>query len=1064
MGDGSDLVTYGANGLRLLTGSEYSTSLSASTNVRLTTSATDASSLNIRSLVLANSGTSILATIARNQTLTLSSGALLSSGTVGNVISGGSITFGYNSATQYEGIIHTVADLTIGSAITNNAGQPVTLTKSGPAQLTLTGNNSYSGATYVGNGALHVAVGGAVIGSGDFTVGGNPAVLTVDGGKIATNATGNVFYLGGVAGQTGEIDVSAGSVVSSNAGGSVILGDFGTGIWNQAGGTTTIAGGLTGANSPGSTAQMNLSGGSIQASGNFLVAQSGTGALNLSGTCGLSTPSLAIVGWTSGFAAGTVNLDGGTLAVGAVAETSSGQIASGTATFNFNGGVLRATASNTAFLQGLDYAYVQSGGAVIDTQGYRDTIGQPLLSYAATGSGGLTKLGTGLLALTASNTYTGLTTVNGGTLQLGDGVNNCGSVAGDILLANGSTLVFANPASMNCAAAITGRGNLVMSGPGELALSGANAYSGTTTINGGLLAFNNAASLPPRSIVTINHGAAMAATSLYTPADWLSSGVIAPGSSGALALTANCDQDLNLQSPTTYALLSLGSSGNNTYSGTLTPVGTTYRLGGGGGTLTMTQPLIGGDNLVVNGPGGVVLANMASLSLSSLQMSSAAGPVSLQLAGAAYSVGSLAVSGTAGASVTLGNSAAGTATTLTLGGDNRSSTFSGAIGDLSAVNAAAIGSLVKTGSGTLVLTGSSTYSGPTVINGGTLKLYGFIPGLYEGMVCTNNSWFDTYSSIPCTSVQTSARWGDSKTSGGNNVYPAWGDDTTWGYVGYFKNPSNQSVTYTFGKNFDDNGYLSLDGVTLIDDTTLDKPSDKNRYPDSGLALDRSPFRPRWRWRWPGRQFFWRPRHGLQQQWRRNLVCLRRPGQWKPARGPVGRQQSSACHHGLDHRRRLDVGPRRRQPANRLHGRLRPGRQRKCDQRQYPQPVRTDAQPYRWIEQLQRPDPRQRHAQPRHVGQWHASPRRQEQLQRTDDPHCRCAPGQRWRRPAIQLEPRLQRQPGAIRLRRRLAEQWRLQSFFGFRCRPGPVSVMERWRLRGPWRQADRHPRPGDGHQ
>jgi autotransporter-associated beta strand protein len=222
---------------------------------------------------------------------------------------------------------------------------------------------------------------------------------------------------------------------------------------------------------------------------------------------------------------------------------------------------------------------------------------------------------------------------------------------------------------------------------------------------------------------------------------------------------------------------------------------------------------------VVGGPGGVVLASTAGLSLSSLQINSAVGPASLQLAGVAYSVGSLANSGTGAVSVILGNSAAGTATTLTLGGDNSSSTFGGAIGDLLAVNRAAIGSLVKMGSGTLVLSGSSNYSGPTVISGGTLRLYGFIPGLYEGMVSTNTATFDTADAIPHTSVQLWARWGDSKTSGGNNVYPAWGDDTTWGYTGYFYNPSSRNVSYEFGKNFDDNGYLNIDGTTLIDDTT-----------------------------------------------------------------------------------------------------------------------------------------------------------------------------------------------------------------------------------------------------
>ena len=729
-GSGTDLVTYGSNGLRLLASSEYSASLAASTNVKLTASATAAGSLSILSLVLSDSGTGVQATIPSSQTLTLSSGALLSTGSVANTVSGGTLTFGSNAATAYEGIIHAAGDLAIGSAIANNGSHAVLLTKSGPGTLTLTGTDTYSGGTYVSGGTLQVAAGGAVVSGGALNIGGNAPALNVSGGTVSTGASGNAVYLGGLAGQTGVVNVSAGNFTSSYAGASNILGNYGTGLWNQTGGTSSFASALTGANQAGSAAQMNFSGGSINAASDILVAQGGAGTLNLSGPCAVSTPWLAMVGWTSSFATCTVNLGGGTLAVGTVAETCSGQTASGLATFDFNGGLLRATASNTSFLQGLDYAYVQSGGAVIDTQGYSDTIGQALLSYAGTSSGGLTKLGSGLLTLTASNTYTGLTTVSGGTLQLGDGVSNNGSVGGGIFLANGSTLVFANPAALAYASGITGSGSLLACGAGTLTLSGTNTYNGTTTLNAGLLVFSNTGSLPAGSIVTINNGAALAATAIYTPAGWLSNGVIAASSSGALALTASCAQNLNFQSPTTYAGLALGSVGNNTYSGTLTPVGTTYRLGGGGGTLTMTQPLAGGNNLVVSGPGGVALANTASLSLGSLQINTSAGAASLQLAGVAYSTGSLANTGTGAASLTLGNAATGTATILTIGGDNSSSTFGAAIGDLETVKAAATGSLVKTGSGTLVLTGSSTYSGPTAVNGGVLRVPGnnLLPG------------------------------------------------------------------------------------------------------------------------------------------------------------------------------------------------------------------------------------------------------------------------------------------------------------------------------------------------
>jgi autotransporter-associated beta strand protein len=815
-GSGTDLVTYGVNGLRLLAPSEYSSSIATGNNVKLTGNASVNSSTSILALVMANSGSAPQLTIASGKTLTLTSGAILSSGGSA-AINGGSLTFGNHAATAYEGILQTAANLAIGSSLTDNSGHSVTITKSGPALLTLTGINSYSGGTYVDGGTLQVNPGATVVGGGAFTVGGSPAVLNVSGGTVSTSNSGNAIYLGGVAGQTGIVNFSAGSLASNNSAASVIVGDYGSGVWNQTGGTANIAGTVTGANSPGSVATMNLSGGSLHVNTSMLLGQGGAGTLNLSGSCALSTPWLGMVGWTSGAATGTVNLNGGTLAVATVAETASGQTASGIATFNFNGGLLRATSSTTAFMQGLDYAYVQSGGAVIDSQGYSDVIGQALLA-AGGSSGGLTKLGTGLLELTASNTYIGVTTVSRGSLQLGDGAVNNGSVAGGIALANASTLIFANPSAQSYSAGISGSGSLILSGPGPLTLAGTNSYSGATTVSGGMLAFNNPGSMPSGAVVTLTNGAALAATSINSPANWLSGGAIAPSSTGSLALTGSCSQNLNLQSPTAYANLSLGSSGSNTYSGTLTPFGTTYRLGGGGGSLTMSQPLNNGNNLLVTGPGSVVLSATGGQSFGSMQINTAGGAASLQLTAAVYSTNSLANSGTSSASLLLGNAAVGAATTLTIGGNNSSSTFSGTIGDMASVNPAATGGLIKAGSGGLVLRGNSTYTGPTVISGGVVKLSGFVAGLYEGMVSTNNSTFDTTDPIPLTSVQLWARWGDSKISGGNNVYPAWGDDTTWGYSGFFDNPSSQSVTYEFGKNFDDDGYLMIDGSVLINNT------------------------------------------------------------------------------------------------------------------------------------------------------------------------------------------------------------------------------------------------------
>ena len=75
----------------------------------------------------------------------------------------------------------------------------------------------------------------------------------------------------------------------------------------------------------------------------------------------------------------------------------------GTGVFNFNGGVLKAnTGAVNAFMTGLTSANVQTGGAIIDSNGQSITIGQKLVSGVTSGTdGGLTKQGTGTVTITA---------------------------------------------------------------------------------------------------------------------------------------------------------------------------------------------------------------------------------------------------------------------------------------------------------------------------------------------------------------------------------------------------------------------------------------------------------------------------------------------------------------------------------------------------------------------------------------------------------------------------------------------------------------------------------------
>lgn len=110
---------------------------------------------------------------------------------------------------------------------------------------------------------------------------------------------------------------------------------------------------------------------------------------------------------------------------------------------------------------------------------------------SATGLGGiggtasLTKSGAGKLTITVNNIYTGPTTINGGTIQVGS-AGTTGSL-GTGPISNNGTLAFNRSDAIAVANDISGSGALQHLGPDALIVTGANTYSGTTTITSGTL-------------------------------------------------------------------------------------------------------------------------------------------------------------------------------------------------------------------------------------------------------------------------------------------------------------------------------------------------------------------------------------------------------------------------------------------------------------------------------------------------------------------------------------------------------------------------------------------------
>jgi autotransporter-associated beta strand protein len=273
---------------------------------------------------------------------------------------------------------------------------------------------------------------------------------------------------------------------------------------NMSGGAWTINGQIQNANAPGGTGNINVSGGLFGFSDKFYVANRGIGTLTVSNTGSVTGNILDVAHAYNTGSQGTVNLNGGTLAVNTViTDTGNAGSTNGseTATFNFNGGTLQAQQNNAAFISqsgpggpgaGSNIVLnliVQLGGAVIDTAGFNVTNLLALQHDSTLGTtpdGGLTKLSAGTFALTNANTYTGATTVSGGTLAL----RGSSSVAGSSGISIGAGATFD----------VSGRTD------GKLTLVSGQMLSGSGTVNGQLQA-NAGSSVAPGpglGVLTVN--------------------------------------------------------------------------------------------------------------------------------------------------------------------------------------------------------------------------------------------------------------------------------------------------------------------------------------------------------------------------------------------------------------------------------------------------------------------------------------------------------------------------------------------------------------------------------
>ncbi len=407
---------------------------------------------------------------------------------------------------------------------------------------------------------------------------------------------------------------------------------------------------------------------------------------------------------------------------GAVTLTSTGNTFSGGTTIS--GGTLQVGDGVTT--NGSLLGQVSNNSALVFADYTAGTFGGTI-----SGSGAVTKSGPGLLTLTNSNSYTGGTTISGGTLVLGSGqAGQDGSLSATGLVSDNGVFAFDYASNETFAGAISGNGALVTLGSRTLTLINNETYSGPTTISAGTLQLGNgvtsgavAGNIANNSALVFNNAAAQTYGGAIS-----GSGSIATIGGNYLALSGKSTNSgsvtvsggtLSLVGGSLYSNLNWANQTVTVNNGgeivVLAWSDSDSSINGGFGQLAFT-----GSNLLLNGgtlryvgtatAGGnydrsfTIGANGATLD--------ASGAVTFQLLATRNAYGYGLINNNANGPLTLEGTTVGS---LGL-------SYSGA------------SSLTKNGPGTWTISGANTYTNGTTVNAGVLIAAntGALPGYTAG--------------------------------------------------------------------------------------------------------------------------------------------------------------------------------------------------------------------------------------------------------------------------------------------------------------------------------------------
>jgi fibronectin-binding autotransporter adhesin len=375
-------------------------------------------------------------------------------------------------------------------------------------------------------------------------------------------------------------------------------------------------------------------------------------------------------------------------------------------------------------------------------------------NYTFTGAGSLsgsplTKSGTGTLTIqnTGANSFTS-TTINGGVLQIGDGATAGAGSIGTGAIVNNASLVLNRPDDLNIAGGISGTGSLEKKGAGVATLGGTNSYQGLTTITAGTLKAGSGTALGAAANgTTIANGATLDVNGMNLTAEAVTVQGAGVGGSGAILSTAAGDQ----QNALSYVTL----SGNTTFGGT-----GRWDIRGTGAYLS------GNYNLTKTGTNLIALVGLGATDLKDITIESGS-----LLFETTTTMGDSSNTVTVAYDATLGFYNTGTnilyknlilqggtmGTPATVATNPGTSNFGGPVtldggGTINVINGGTViisgniggtGGLIKTGADTAILTGTvNNWEGGATIDDGTLQIgdggaNGSLPA--TGTIATNGT-------------------------------------------------------------------------------------------------------------------------------------------------------------------------------------------------------------------------------------------------------------------------------------------------------------------------------------